>query len=155
MSLHDGARATLDPAEPTQRHAGVTERGASGASPTRVRINPHCRSPGQPSAVVATAGSPIITSPDSQLLSHTGTCLFPPTGLVVLTQTRQDNGESMHRAQGVGVVVTQCPAAAGQGVLAEPASPLILPQSPQGADNVGSRFQCVGVIVAQQGAAQV
>jgi hypothetical protein len=36
---------------------------------------------------------------------------FPSTGLVVLTQIRQSGGEVGGRAQGVGVVVTQCGAA--------------------------------------------
>jgi hypothetical protein len=53
--------------------------------------------------------------------------LFPLTGLVVPSQIRQGSGESMGRAQGVGVVVAQDPAHAREGVLGELASPLMLP----------------------------
>jgi hypothetical protein len=53
-------------------------------------------------------------------------------GPVVLTQTRPDSGETVGQEQGVGVVLAQHPAHASQGVLAELATPLIMPQRPQG-----------------------
>ena len=43
--------------------------------------------------------------------------------MVVLTQVRQDSGEVVGRAQGLGVVVAQDSAHAGEGVFAELVEP--------------------------------
>jgi hypothetical protein len=64
-----------------------------------------------------------MLKPDSPLLS---------TGPVVLTQTRPDSGQAVGQTQGVGVVIAQYLAGAGEGVLTELAGPLVLPQLPQG-----------------------
>jgi hypothetical protein len=69
--------------------------------------------------------------------------------LAVLTQIRQGSGKGMGRAQSVGVVLAQCPAAAGEGVLAELASPLMLAQLSQGSGKAVVRAQGIGVILAQ------
>ncbi len=50
--------------------------------------------------------------------------------------------------QGVGVVVAQDPAQAGEGVPTEPVGQLILPHLPQGEGTAGGRAQGVGVVVA-------
>ena len=52
-------------------------------------------------------------------------------GLLVLTQPAQVAGEVAGRGEGVGVVVAEDPAAAGQGVLVERAGLLVLTQRPQ------------------------
>jgi hypothetical protein len=43
-------------------------------------------------------------------VERAGELCVPSTGLVVLTQIRQDDGQVVGRAQGVGVVVAQHPA---------------------------------------------
>ncbi len=53
------------------------------------------------------------------------------------------------------VVVAQDLAAAGQGVLVELAGLVVLPQCKEIDGEVVGRFQGVGVVVAQSGAAQV
>lgn len=55
----------------------------------------------------------------------------------------------MGRTQGVGVVLTQDPAHAGEGVFAELARLLILPRLPQGGGEGVGRAQGVGVVLAQ------
>ena len=45
--------------------------------------------------------------------------LLQPTDLLVLSQICQRCGEAVGSAQGIGVVLAQDPAAAGEGVLAE------------------------------------
>jgi hypothetical protein len=62
----------------------------------------------------------------------------------VLTQIRQSNGKIAGRAQGVGVVVAQDPALAGEGVLGELASPLVLPPLPQDSGEDIGRNQVKG-----------
>ncbi|HSL08358.1 MAG TPA: hypothetical protein VK887_10340 [Pseudonocardiaceae bacterium] len=59
----------------------------------------------------------------------------------MLTQTRQNSGQVMGRVPGMGVVVAQHPAQAGEGVLAELAGLLILPPHPQAEDEVVGRIQ--------------
>lgn len=86
------------------------------------------------------AGSSPTLTPDSFVLSMV---------LVVLT-TRSGQGkgssEVVSRAQGIGVAVAQLPALAGEGFLAELASPLILPQLPQDGDEDKGREQGVGMV---------
>ena len=66
---------------------------------------------------------------------------------------RRSDGKDEGRAQGVGVVVTQDPAAASEGVLAELACLLVLPQLPQREREAVGREQGMGVVVAQDPAA--
>lgn len=57
--------------------------------------------------------------------------------------------EVVGRAEGVGVVVAQDPAAAGEGVLVEGTSLLVLAQPGQVDTEVVGRAEGVGVVVAQ------
>jgi predicted carbohydrate-binding protein with CBM5 and CBM33 domain len=67
--------------------------------------------------------------------------VFDFTGLLVLTQLGQFDGEVVGRDQGVGVVLAQNPAAAGQGVLVQGAGLLVLTQLGQPDGEVISRVQ--------------
>ena len=99
----------------------------------------HC-APGKVTlAAQPRAGSSPTLKPDSLLRS---------TSPVLLTQTRPDSVEAVGRAQGVGVVSSQDPAGAGEGVLGELAGLLILPQLPQGDGEKVGREQSVGMVVA-------
>ena len=53
------------------------------------------------------------------------------TGLLIITQRMQVLGEVGGRGQGVGVVVAQDPAFAGEGVLVQGAGLLVVPQRMQ------------------------
>ena len=73
----------------------------------------------------------------------------------MLTQRGQDRGEAVGRGEGVGVVVAEDAAAAGEGVLVEVAGLSILAQPVQaeGEGERAGRQQDVGVVVAQNPAA--
>ena len=73
--------------------------------------------------------------------------------LLGLAQRAQVGGKVVGRGEGVGVVVTQHPAAAGQGVLVECAGLLILAQLAQIGGEPAGRGEGVGVVVAQHAAA--
>ncbi len=71
----------------------------------------------------------------------------------MFTQLAQADGEAAGRHQGVGVVLAQHPAPAGQGVLVQRAGPHMLTQQVQVGGEVVGRAQGVGVVVAQHPAA--
>ena len=71
-------------------------------------------------------------------------------GLLVLAQRAQVSGEVVGRAQGVGVVITEHPAVADQGVLAELAGLLVLTQRAQASGEVMGQAQRVGVVITQR-----
>lgn len=81
--------------------------------------------------------------------------LLQSMSLVVLSGFARAGSEVVGGDQGVGVVVTEDPAHGGEGVLAELASLLIVPQLPQVEAEVADRLQGVGVVVTQHEAAQV
>ena len=77
---------------------------------------------------VATTVCPTLLHRHLQRRQHpiTGSSPTPKPDSLLLPRLPRD-GEDEGRAQGVGVVLTQDPATAGQGVLTEPARPLKLP----------------------------
>lgn len=67
----------------------------------------------------------------------------------MLTQIRQDSCAVTGREPGVGVVVAQDPTHAGQRILAELTSRLIVPQLQPGSGKNEGQTQGVGVIVTE------
>jgi hypothetical protein len=67
-------------------------------------------------------------------------------GLVVLTQSGQVASEAVGRAEGVGVILAQDLASAGQRVLVEGPGPLVVAQRGQGLSHHAGCLQCVRVV---------
>src|SRR4051812_34149962 len=70
----------------------------------------------------------------------------PAAGLLLFAQRLQVGGEVVSRAEGVGVVVAEDGAAAGEGVLVEFAGLLVFAQLAQVGGEVAGRAEGVGVV---------
>src|SRR5947207_15971020 len=115
-----------------------------------------CRRGGVSSVSRQTDRSDIVLAPRRRPLcsvSWRGAGRLAFKGITGLPECVQVGGEVAGRDHGVGVVVAEHTAAAGQGVLIQLAGRLVLAESTQGGGEAGCRDQGAGVVVAEGPAA--